>query len=568
MNITEMKNKIFDIFGIKVDNVEIIKEKGLNYIYKIECNNKKYILKHYHKKIDFYNANQLNQFLREKNINTIETVTSYEDKDSIYILFNFFDGEHVDKYNPNKIEKLTNLLEILYKSNIKGNGINIFDKCEMYFSFLNSLDNYDKKEIIDLLYKIYNSLEINQDDLQLVHGDISCTNLIWNDNLNLIDFDETIMSTKEYEIVSAIIKNSFYNNIFDFNQAMNIFSNLSKKITIDYEKFKNSWNLYIIKVIIEKLYYNELSKMIKGNYKQNKGNDYWGYWYELLFNEDIINRLFDYKKINIIDNVTSSTILKDNYKSKVSIIKMKNNKVFIKKEDFLSKKIFSLDEYNLISILNRFNLNGLNLLYYNNENNKEIKYYNYCHGNTKQKYTKEDFKFLTMKVYDIYNFLLKNGNMLNNISGDIIEKINWCYQILKNTKYEKLIFNLLNDEYFIKKINSEDKVIVHDDLHRDNIIFDENGNITILDFYGLKKYPKSYQLASLITNSLLLYDEDDYSLILDNWPEKVDMYILNKLILFRIIKGVAFYNKYLKSFNNNEFDNKAKILYKILDSML
>ncbi|NMA50569.1 MAG: phosphotransferase [Mollicutes bacterium] len=568
MNLIEQKNKIYSFFKINAENIAAIKERGLNYIYKIESNNKKYILKEYHKKHNFKDSNQLIRYLQKNNIKTIKIVDIYEDDDSIYHLYNFIDGKHINKYDSDQIEEITNLLKVIYNSNIKGENTNILDKCDKYFLFLNSLENYDKNGMVDFLYKIYKKLKINSGDFQLVHGDISNTNLIWDVKLNIIDFDETIMAPREYEIVSAIIKNSFNNNFFDINQALNIFSNLKKKIIIEYNKFKKSWNLYIIKVIIEKLYYDELSKENTKNYKDKKGNDYWGYWYDLLFNENIINRLFNFKKISNINGIRYSSTIKDNYKSKVSIVKTLNDEVMIKKEDLLSEKNASLDEYNLISILNRFYLNKLDLLYYYNSSNKEIKYYNYCFGITKKKLKKEDLKILTLRVYDIYAFLLKNGNALNNINGNFNDKLKWCYQILKTTKYKKLILNLLNDKCFVEKINLEDKIIVHDDLHRDNLLFDENGNVTILDFYGLKKYPKTYQLASLITNAVLLYDEDDYDVILDNWPEKVDISFLNKLILFRMLKGVAYYNKYLASFNNKEFDNKFKILCKKLDSML
>lgn len=128
--------------------------------------------------------------------------------------------------------------------------------------------------------------------------------------------------------------------------------------------------------------------------------------------------------------------------------------------------------------------------------------------------------------------------------------------------------NLISDENFWNYLDNQEKIIVLDDLHRDNIIFNGDGTITFIDFTCLKKYPKDYQLASLIVNLMVLYDVNKIYFIINDCPEKVDLEYVNKLIIFRIIKGLAYYEKYLQKFKNELYDKKVAFLRKQLDNMV
>ncbi len=140
--------------------------------------------------------------------------------------------------------------------------------------------------------------------------------------------------------------------------------------------------------------------------------------------------------------------------------------------------------------------------------------------------------------------------------------------IFKENKYVNIVMNLISDENFWNYLDNQEKIIVLDDLHRDNIIFNGDGTITFIDFTCLKKYPKDYQLASLIVNLMVLYDVNKIYFIINDCPEKVDLEYVNKLIIFRIIKGLAYYEKYLQKFKNELYDKKVAFLRKQLDNMV
>ena len=70
-------------------------------------------------------------------------------------------------------------------------------------------NNINDKIIRDVV-KIYESLDISKDSNVILHGDLVYTNIIWNDKVNLIDFDETIAGPLEYELASFLINNCYY----------------------------------------------------------------------------------------------------------------------------------------------------------------------------------------------------------------------------------------------------------------------------------------------------------------------------------------------------------------------
>lgn len=568
MNLKDISNYFLINLNIEFSTLDVIKEHGLSYVYKVRYNENNYILKIYRKKLDFKSSDNLIRFLNANKINSIKALSTHEIGDYICAFYPYIEGKHIFNYSDIEIDQLTNLLSVLYKNNLTNSDYTIIDKCDSYFSYLLSRnDKYVSNDIYKLLYMTYKNLVFSNDDFVLVHGDLSNTNLIWNESINVIDFDETIMAPREYELCSCIIKNCFDNGVFDICQAKKIFDSLNNKVEIDYKKFRTSWNLYIIKVIVEKLFYLEQSAIKKNSEK--KGRDHWSYWYNLLLNESIISELFNYNKNNIIYGNENTQVLKLDNKSYVSVISDPSKKKYVKKVEFAFDERQSKDEYNLVNMLNNFGLNDLSLYNMAIKDNEIIKYFSFCEGSAKAQLSDDDLKKTTQKLYSIYDFLLKYGtDSLQNETGDIIKKLYWCLDVLKDTKYSSVILDLINDKDFANCLYKEKSVIVLDDLHRDNIMFNRDGSITFIDFNGLKKYPKSLQLASLITNLLLLYGDERIECIIDNWKDPIDYIQLNKLIKYRVLKGIAYYERYLAKYNNKLFDSKAKTLQKYLDNMI
>ena len=567
MNLIEIQNLLEKRFSSKINKIEVIKDSGLNFVYKVYDVSGPYILKIYRKIIDFNNTNTMINYLRNNNINTINKVCNFKFNEFEFVIYSFIEGEHKIIYNDEQIDKIGNLLKIIYNNPLNNGGFTIIDKCNEYFNYLISInDKFVNHDIVRLLYNIYIKLKTNNNEFYLVHGDLSNVNLIWNDSLNVIDFDESILAPKEYELCSCIIKNCFCNDCFNMDQAKKIFYNIDRKIDIDYDRFQTSWDLYIIKVIIEKFYYSSLSN--NKNLNVIQGNDHWTYWYKLLFQEKIISELFNYKKKKNLENQENYKTIHKGYNGEVNLITLNNEKI-IKKTEFFSEINISINEYNLVNMLHNFGLNDLEMYNITCYDDRIVKYLSYCNGVNKQELDDKELMLITKKVFKMHHFLEEYCDYYSyDMNGNILEKMYWCSKILNSSRYSTIINNLISNERLIISLKEEKKVIVHDDLHRDNIIIN-NDNVTLLDFCGLKKYPKSYQLASLITNLLLLlYDDHRINIVKDSWPEKINNDKLNDLIMFRMLKGLAYYYEYLYKLHNPKYDENARILKKNVDFML
>ena len=97
--------------------------------------------------------------------------------------------------------------------------------------------------------------------------------------MHLIDFDEAILGPIEYELASFLIKNCFENGVFNYDYAsiiIKFYKSMNYSIS-DIEKF---CHFYIIKVLLEKLYYSYLYGLNLESNSQKK--DYWLWWYKLL----------------------------------------------------------------------------------------------------------------------------------------------------------------------------------------------------------------------------------------------------------------------------------------------
>lgn len=174
----------------------------------------------------------------------------------------------------------------------------------------------------------------------------------------------------------------------------------------------------------------------------------------------------------------------------------------------------------------------------------------------------------------IKDFIILKNN-LAEISSDSYEKID----LIKDMKqmqstctadYEKKYAQkILYDFKNISKLNSSKYVLCHNDLNRDNILFDEDGNGQIkanfIDWEGLDLCPKEYQFATFLTSSFLIegYKADEtmkFAKILD---KDVDEDFLSYLMQIRVFKGLHFFaearNKYTKS--NEEASKEILIKY-------
>ena len=66
---------------------------------------------------------------------------------------------------------------------------------------------------------------------------------------------------------------------------------------------------------------------------------------------------------------------------------------------------------------------------------------------------------------------------------------------INNLEIKKIGLDAYSNEHFINGIKNDSVQLVHDDLHRDNILYKKNKPI-LLDFEGLKNTDTSYKIES------------------------------------------------------------------------
>ena len=127
----------------------------------------------------------------------------------------------------------------------------------------------------------------------VVHGDISPTNLLWTKrgDIYLLDFDEAILAPAEYDLIVAVVKFSKRGPFFDIKLARKMIEKYTKLDRMHkMSELSNVWDLYILKVLLEKIYLHETGAI--DLYSKEQMVDNWLDWYNLLTDKDIRQQLF------------------------------------------------------------------------------------------------------------------------------------------------------------------------------------------------------------------------------------------------------------------------------------
>jgi len=268
-----------------------------NKVYKLEVENKVYLLKEYIGKCNDLCKNKLLQYCKTNNINVPIVIKEEKINNRKFGLFEYIYAKH--KFTLNQRE-LTMLNETISKMSIPVklsdySENNILVKIENYIQILTNASDYKISEdlIKELLLK-YRILNIQEPEYSfaIIHGDLSCVNMLWkNKELYILDFDESIVAPKEYEAISTIIKLFFHYDDFDLMPALSFLSYYCNENHTSLEKLQKIWDFYILKVIIEKLALYQIGDIDVEDSKQKK--DSWEYWYQLLCNDKLKNTLFE-----------------------------------------------------------------------------------------------------------------------------------------------------------------------------------------------------------------------------------------------------------------------------------
>lgn len=212
-------------------------------------------------------------------------------------------------------------------------------------------------------------------------------------------------------------------------------------------------------------------------------------------------------------------------------------------------------EKDLLDFLNKYIITP-KIISYSSRNDYNLKILEYSEGRNinDNSLSKEAIQNTLIEVNKLENALKKYPNAedfeLLSINNDFLSTLDE----INNLEIKKIGLDAYSNEHFINGIKNDSVQLVHDDLHRDNILYKKNKPI-LLDFEGLKNTASSYQLASHLAVNYILYDDNislDY--LVNLYPESSDLDYIRSLVIYRLLKGYAFFeNRYDKFHQNDDY---------------
>ena len=249
---------------IKFDNIKKIEKlKGnlANTVYVVTTEGSKYVVKKYNYDYNFDICNELYGIYEHNDIKVVRPIN-----DKVIIInnnkYNVFDYiEHTTgKIDDDFIIKLVNLDRRTTKS------ANILEKCDKYYNYLINLTTHreeTKKEEMFVIneYKKLRCLQLFNNQY-LNHGDLSSSNIILNNNQPyIIDFDETVITTKLYDFAVMIIKLKIGNNFLKTKEILSIITKTMPDNNYSMRDYINVIKFYLCKILLEKFYLFEKNKI-------------------------------------------------------------------------------------------------------------------------------------------------------------------------------------------------------------------------------------------------------------------------------------------------------------------
>ena len=136
--------------------------------------------------------------------------------------------------------------------------------------------------------------------------------------------------------------------------------------------------------------------------------------------------------------------------------------------------------------------------------------------------------------------------------NNLRKKVETIYKNAKNSYIKELAKELLMSKQWSTIEDTENYVLSHNDLNRDNILFErtEDGSIraNIIDFESLELAPKDFQFASMIASGLLLEGENIQKLKETIKQKNMDLERILFLMQIRVLEGLYFFQE-----NSNEY---------------
>lgn len=241
---------------------KIYKESGgvSNLVFRVETNNKVYIIKKYLYKYNFSLSAKLYKVYEKENINVIKPIN---EELITYKGFNYNVFEYKKSGFKKRVVDDNFLKKILICDRRTSSESTIIDKYEKYYNHLSSKNTYDNIPNDEVLYVLELSSKIIDSKIlkerYMNHGDISKTNIICSKRCNyLIDFDETCVTTPLYDFAVVIIKLFCRHNRINVKKY-NEYKDAMKEKYNNYtdSDFKIAIVFYLTKILLEKYYLHD-----------------------------------------------------------------------------------------------------------------------------------------------------------------------------------------------------------------------------------------------------------------------------------------------------------------------
>ncbi len=297
MTVKEIKN-ILDKTAYKAADVYSYKHLNgglMNTIWRVDTSLGRVIIKIYDIERNLITANKCMDIW--KNFVSVpepinKTKILYNGKN--VLVYKYISGEELSRPNHYQLSQILNVIratncKIDKTSNKDIVKTNITEKQYNYLSKLKDtkIDNSKVKEICSA-YKMIRKNIINNSKY-LGHHDLNHGNILWsyNDLFGIIDFDESSICTKEYELVVFATKHCMIEDKFDTYYLYEILKTYYQKLdkTI-IAKYKVTFVFYTLKVLLEKFYLYQTNTIDIYDDRQMKDN--WNWWYKLYHQIDYI----------------------------------------------------------------------------------------------------------------------------------------------------------------------------------------------------------------------------------------------------------------------------------------
>ena len=162
-----------------------------------------------------------------------------------------------------------------------------------------------------------------------------------------------------------------------------------------------------------------------------------------------------------------------------------------------------------------------------------------------------------------YNALIESeqslGRLLRRVhnnkfkTNNLQAKLQTIFETTTNSYIKEIAHTLLNSPY--KNILSGNRgyVLSHDDLNRDNILFETLGNgqirANIIDFESLEYAPKDFQFASMLASGMFLEGENIEKIVESITSQGKDVGLIFYFMQIRLLDGLNFF------WNRNNIEN-------------